>query len=479
MGLKSKIIKGGAFLAVANIFSQISAIAVNIVLARLLLPEDFGLIALATTYIGFIALLTSVGFGSAIIYKQSSTEVELSTLYWANFILAILSYLVIAGTAPLASEFYNEPELKNIVWISAITVLLSPVFTIHYKIKERDLEFKLLSKITIISTTIAAIAGITAAYKGFGVYSLVIQLITFTIVRLVLILYSSNWKPRLLFRLGKVKDMIWYSVKYHASTSVLYMERNIDYLILGRIFSATTLGYYAFSYNIMYTPVKRISYIFSDILFPSFSALKDSPEKILNGYLQSMRLIAIISFPIMALLSFNAEWIIQAVFGPKWNGAVPIVQILCFAGALQSISQFGGVIFSSIGKPEVGLYVSVVRTFLVVAAIIGGSFYGILAVAYCLLLAKALSLLLVTKVISYFIPLSLLDFASYLKGPVINVAILGLIQFLIIEYEVFITPPIKLVSMVIISILITLLFHLKTLRELFEAVFRQRNVEAT
>jgi len=479
MGLKSRIIKGGAFLAVANIFTQILAIAVNIVLARLLLPEDFGLIALATTYIGFIAIFTNIGFGSAIIYKQTSTDVELSTLYWTNLILAIFAYLVIAGTAPMAAEFYNEPELAKVVWLSALTVILSPFFAIHYKIKERDLEFSLLSKITIASTTIGAVFGIAAAYYGLGVYALVAQIISLTVVRLVLVLYFSNWNPRLLFRLREVKDMIWYSVKYQASNSILYLERNIDYLILGRIFPASILGYYAFSYNIMYTPVKRISYIFSDILFPSFSALKDSPELILSGYLQSMRLIAIVSFPVMALLSFNAEWIILTVFGPQWNAAVPIVQILCFAGAIQSISQFGGVIFSSIGKPEVGLYVSVARTFLVIAAIIGGSAYGIVAVAYFLLIAKAISFLLVTRVISYFLPLSLYDLVRYLKGPVVNVAILSLIQLYVTGNGVTISLPEKLAVMFTVSTIITFLIHFSILKELFVTIISRKNVQTT
>jgi len=479
MGLKSKIIKGGAFLAIANLFTQILAIAVNIALARLLHPEDFGLIALATTYIGFIALFTNIGFGSAIIYNQKATELELSTLYWINLILAIITYLVIAATAPVTSEFYNEPELDNVVLLSGLTILLSPFFTIHYKIKERDLEFRLLSKITIISTTLGAILGITAAYRGFGVYSLVVQIISSTIVRLILVLYSSTWNPRMLFNFREVKDMIWYSLKFHASTGILYLERNVDYLILGRVFTASTLGYYAFSYNIMYTPVKRISYIFSDILFPSFSALKDDPDKILDGYFQSLRLIAIISFPAMALLSFNAEWIIQTVFGTRWNEAIPIVQVLCFAGAIQSISQFGGVIFSSIGKPEIGLYVAVARTFLVVAAIVGGSFYGIMAVAYLLVLAKALSLILITRVVGYFIPHTLLSLTGYLKGPITNITILGIIQVLATEYEIFTSPPVKLLTMILVATAITLLFHFKILRELYTTVFGSKSAATT
>lgn len=435
-----------------------------------MLPEDFGLIALATTYIGFITIFTSIGFGSAVIYYNDLTKEQISTLYWFNFLLSLIAFLVITGSAPFAADFYNEPDLVYVVWLAAVSVIITPFFTIHYKIKERDLEFNLLSRITIFSTLIGSIAAVIFAILGFGVYALVAQIVFSTFFRMVFILFSSNWKPERTIKFNDVKSMIWYSLKFKTSRSVLYIERNIDYLILGRLFSPTILGFYAFAYNIMYTPVKRISYIFSDILFPSLSAIKDDQNKIIKGYFQSLQLIAMISFPVMTLLAFNAELIIPFFFGNKWNGAIPIVQILAFAGALQSISQFGGVIFSSIGKPEVNIYIAIPRAFLIVVAILGGSFYGILTVAYFILSAKAISFIIMIGTIYKFIKFSLTQFLGYLKGPIITTLMLGAIQLISTYIAVPSLGVLKFISMIVAVCILTLIFHSKMLKEIFSVI---------
>ena len=132
MNNKHKIIEGGFYMVIVNILSQVFAIVVNIILARLLLPEHFGLIALATTYIGFIKLFTNIGFGSSIIHEQESTQQQLSTLYWTNIAMSIFSFLIVAFSVPFAAEYYNEPVLKIVVWLAALSMLLTPFFMIHF-----------------------------------------------------------------------------------------------------------------------------------------------------------------------------------------------------------------------------------------------------------------------------------------------------------------------------------------------------------
>lgn len=316
---RNKIVKAGLYLSFANIIAQIFAIVFNVILARLLDSADFGLLALASAYIGFITIFTSIGFGSSIIHYQKASHEQLSSLYWLGFLFSILSFLIIVSTAPIASNYYSEPELYYIIWLSATVVLINPFFNTHYKIKERDLEFKNLSKVTITSTFLGYLISVIFAFLNFGVYALVVQIIVSNIIQLILILRISNWKPKRIFKYNDVKVMIWYTLKFKGATGLLYIERNIDYLILGKIFSASILGYYAFAYNIMYTPIKRITYIFNSVLFPSFSSIKDKPTKIISGYFQSIQLIAIISFPVMTLLALNLDFIIPAIFGSIWN----------------------------------------------------------------------------------------------------------------------------------------------------------------
>lgn len=460
---KRKIIKGGFYLTIVNVLSQLLAIVVNIVLARLLLPEDFGLVALTMTFIGFVTLFTNMGFGSSIIHERDTTKKQLSSIYWLNYGLSIFSFLIIISTAQFAANFYEEPKLTPIVLFAAINILLNPFYIVQYKLLERDLEFKTISKINLSGTLIGSIAAIISAYAGLGVYALILQSLVSSVVRLVLIIIFKRWFPKFYFNYKEIKHMVWYSLKFKASQMAMYFERNIDYLILGKFFTSVILGYYAFAYNIMYTPVKRISYIFSEVLFPSFSSFKNDKVKIINGYFKSVNLVALVSIPAMTILAYNADFIIHLVFGQKWNEAIPIVRILCFAGAVQSISQFGGVIFSSIGKPEVTLYVSIVRTILTVLAIIIGVQYGVLWVAYMLLIAKVLSFMLFLLVLNYYIPFSISQLFNSLKGPIISLMSLTVIFILFYLNYLSVSEWMLLLIMIIVELIILYLFHKNTI----------------
>ncbi len=470
MSVNAKIIKGGFYLTIVKVLSQLLAIVINIVLARLLLPEDFGLVALTMTFMGFVVLFTNIGFGASIIHERNTTQQNLSSIYWLNFGLAIISFLIIISTSQFAADFYDEQQLTSIVFVAAINILITPLFIIHYKLLERDLEFKTISKINLFGTIIGSIAAVIGAYSGLGVYALILQALVSTVVRLVLVLFFNRWKPNMHFDFKEIKGMVWYSLKFKAANTALYFERNIDYLILGKFFTSAILGYYAFAYNIMYTPVKRISYIFSEVLFPSFSSFKKDKKKIINGYFKSVQLIAMVSIPAMTILAFNADLIIHTVFGQKWDQAIPIVRILCFAGAIQSISQFGGVIFPSLGKPEVEFHVSIGRTALTVFAIVIGVQYGVLWVAYLLVIAKALSFILFLLVLNYHIPFSIKQLFVSLKGPLVSLLSLSAIYALIYLNFIKLNPWFDLGIMMLVALLILYTFHKQIIIDIFNVI---------
>lgn len=467
---KTKIIKGGFFLTIVNVISQILAVVINIILARILAPEDFGLIALTTTFMAFIRLFTSLGFGASVIHGRNSTINQLSSIFWLNIGICIISFIAIQLSANFAAEFYDKDELENLIRLASLNVLITPIFIIHYKILERDLEFKTISIINLSGTLIGSIAAVIAAFQGFGVYALLFQPIISSIVRLILVLINNKWKPKIYFNFQDIKSMVWYSIKFKGSSTALYFERNIDYLILGKLFTSTVLGYYAFAYNIMYTPVKRISNLFSEVLFPSFSSFQNDKQKIIRGYFKSLTLVAMISVPAMTILAYNAELIVQTVFGDKWDGAIPIVRILCFAGALQSISQFGNIIFSSIGKPEISMYVSICRTILTTMAIIIGSKYGVLSVAYALVISKLLSFIIFLLILNYEIKFTFGQLINSLKGPIVLFVSLTLLYLFYISNYFYLNSWKLLLTMIIISLFFTYIFHKKIIIEIIKVL---------
>lgn len=473
MGLKEKVVQGGLYLSIVNVLSQFLSVFLNIILARLLDPEAFGLMALATTYLGLIAVFTNIGFGASIIQNQRASQIQLSTLYWINMGLSTLTFAILVGSSGFAARFYEEPELQAVIWWASISILITPFFITHYKIKERELQFKLLSRITLFSTFLGAIGAIVGAIVGLGVYALVAQTLVSTTVKLILTLRFSDWRPNLIFRFRETKNMVFYSLKFKLSSLVLYFERNIDYLVLGKVFDSVILGYYSFAYNVMYTPVKRISYIFNDVLFPTLSTMQDRPDRIVANYFKSVQLISIIAFPLMTFLAIYTEPVIQFVFGNKWDGAIPIVKILCYAGAVQSISQLGSVVFNSIGRPEIDVIFGIVRTSLTTLAVIFGARLGVEMVAWYLLASKIVSFLLILGMIYYFIPFKLIAFLKRIYPALVTMLImLGAYQYSIWPED----EVLNMIVTVLVASLLTLTFNFSLLKDIYVALVPGNNV---
>ena len=420
MNLKEKFLKSGLALLLSNSVLQFTSLLTNAILARLLLPSDFGVVALATSFMGLIDVILSVGLGSAIIYQREIKEIQLSTTYWLNFLLAIFIYLLIFFCAPMVSSFYGENILVEIIRLSSLSIIISPFFLVHQKLNERKLNHTLVSKITIFCSLFSGFIAVIIAFYGFGLYALIMKQILNVAPKIFLYRIFSNWEPSFVFDFKEVKEMIWYSLKVKLSQIIFYFERNVDYLIIGKFFSASLLGSYAFAYSLMYLPVQRLSYVVSEVLFPALSTIQSNKKEIRKILLSSIHIIALITFPLMMIISFNASFIIINIFGGKWLPAVSMVQILSFAGAIQSVSQPFGIVFKSIGKPEIGIYYGLLRTLLIVFAVSYGSYlHSLDTVVRLILLAKAIYLAFITHKVHSYLKFDFIQFIVRFKGMIL------------------------------------------------------------
>ena len=386
--IKEKTVKGGFYLAGSNIFSQLISVIVNIALARYLMPEDYGVYALASSSIGFITLFLSIGFGSAIINQREIDKFTLSSLYWLSFVVSISCFASVFFVSELFQNFYQSSGLAKVMIYSSYSILLTPFYNTHFKILERNLELGKTSLIVILATILSSFVAVFSARIGLGIYALVLQTISISLFKLILTLLMSNWKPLVYFSWRPIKHMVWYALKYRMAQTVIFFERNIDYLILGKYLEKSVLGYYSFAYNIMYLPVKRIADLFRDTLFPAFSKLDDNRDLLIIAYFRSVRLVMMVSFPIMLLISFHSEFIIEILFGQKWMRSAKIISVLAIAGAFQSIGQYGDVMLNSVGLPEKSLFLALLRAGVTIVVLLVTVEYGIIAVAYCLVFSK-------------------------------------------------------------------------------------------
>lgn len=417
MSIAHKTAKGAIWLSSSKLLQQFSSFIVIIVLSRLLAPADFGLVAMINVYIAFVMVFTNVGLGSSIINKTEITQKQLSTIYWLNQTLGLFSFVVIVLSTPLAVNYFNEPKLQKLIWILALNSLIMPFFLIHRRLLEKNIDFSTLGRIDILAVPLASFIGILSAYLGCGVYSLIFQSLSLNLFYLFFIRKSCTWKPDLVFSPREVWDMVRFSIKYKGAITLNYFERNIDYLILGKVFDSTTLGYYSFAYNIMFFPVKRISFIFSTILFPVFSSVKESKEKVLKGYLMSLQLIAQISFPLMLFISLFSSQLIGTFFGNKWLPAAQLISIIAGAGAIQSIDQLSNALLPAMDKENVFVYLGATRLVIMALAIFSAIKFGLLGVAYAILIAKFIDFVINITLLKICVHLKIREIINYLYPP--------------------------------------------------------------
>ena len=211
---KEKAVKGGVYLTIVNVVSQLLSTVLSVILARLLAPEDFGLMALVLTFLGFIELFTKIGFGSAIIQKKNPSQTQISTLYWINLFFGVITLVIIIVGTPWFARFYDSPRLNEIMWIAALSVVITPTYMIHYKLLEKDLKFGLLSRANMVASICGAVGATLAALSGLGVIALIVQALVGKLTKGLIVLHGNSWRPSLIFNFSEVKDMLVFSLKF-------------------------------------------------------------------------------------------------------------------------------------------------------------------------------------------------------------------------------------------------------------------------
>lgn len=370
MNLRELTVKALAWSGLSQFLTQASVFVVTAVLARLLVPEDFGLIAMATVFIGFMTIFSEMGVGAALIQKQDATDVHYSSLFWVNLAAGIALTVIFTLLSPVIAGFYAIERLSPVLMALSLQFFLSSFTIVQQALLTKKMDFKALTIRNIVATLLAGGLAILCALKGFGVWSLVVQALSYCLINSVLLWRLSPWRPQFIFSLGAVRDIVGFSAHLTGFQVVNYLSRNVDYLLIGKFLGAESLGYYTLAYKLMLVPLMHVSRVISRVMFPAFSKIQNDLAKIQSIYLYMTSSIAKVTFPILALLFVVAPELIGVVFGEQWRPVADIVRILCLPGMLQSMVSFNGTIYQSQGRMDVqfkmGLMGSLVVTFAVI-----------------------------------------------------------------------------------------------------------------
>ncbi len=447
MGILRKIVSGAAWNTLSQLGRQVISLATIMVLARLLRPEDFGLVAMSYVVKTLAYIFASMGIGSAIIQKKEIDEGYLSTAYWASVTSGIVIALIVSICSPLVARFFHRQELTAIIIVTSSIFVFGGVSATHRDYLERNMRFKQIAIIDFFGNCAGSVAAIAMAVQGMGYWSLVIQEIAATAFKVPLFWKMSKWHPKFIFHREKFKDLFGFSVYVLMSNLLNFFNRNGDNIIIGRFLGATQLGFYDLAYSLMLKPLQYISHTTSRALFPALSKVQDDKKLVRKTYLQMVKIISLITFPMMTGLAIIARDIIMLIYGPKWESAIPVFTILCFVGAWQSVGTTVGTILLSQGRSSLAFKMAVTISPFIWGAFWLGTRWGITGVAACYAIVSGSWWLISHAIANRLINLKIFTFLKSLMPAIIYSLIMGI--FIMFLHNKLIDETISLITRLI------------------------------
>lgn len=386
--LKRDTVTGMFWSFVEKFGSLLIQFIANIILARLLTPNDFGLIGMIMVFIALSNTIVDSGFGAALIQKKEVSQDDYSTIFYVNLIIAVLLFCLLFITAPLISGFYNQIELTNILRFLGIVLILNAFNIIQITKLTKNVDFKKIAKVNVISTVLACIISIVLAINGFGVWSLVVQMISIALFRSLLLWIWNTWRPSMVFSLSSLRNLFGYGSRLLFSALLDTLYTNIQTVIIGKVFTVRDLGFYAQANKMSDVPASTISGVVSQVTFPVFAKLQDDLVKMKNGVQKSLKSLVFLNFPIMVLLIIIARPLFLILFTEKWNDSVPYFQILCMSGMLLALHITNLNILKAIGRSDIFFKLEIIKKIIGIVAIAIGIQYGINGMLYSIVITS-------------------------------------------------------------------------------------------
>jgi teichuronic acid exporter len=383
-----------------NLLRQVFSVGLSMLLARFLTPGDYGLVGIVSVFIIFLSAVQDLGVGQAIIYFPDAEE-HLATLFTASTASGLLLSGVIFASSPLVASFYHSPMLVPIMrWLS-LTLFLGGLRSVPQALITKRLLFGKITAIEGICSLAAAGSAVYLAWHGFGVWSLVINILGFstlsTVTMLVVVPPKFTLRPHLPF----LRKVVRWSTPLTGSTLLFNFYDNADDLVVGKVMDAQHLGFYSLAFRLATLVNERIGAIVSRVSFPTFAAMRNDPEQRARHWLSVTRKSALISFPALAMIALLARDLIGVVLGPKWLPSVPVLQLLCVVGTIRVLTPVAMNLLPALGRPDLSFRYSLLNSILMpVSFVIGARVGGIVGVGWAwVLVFPFIAATLITQVL--------------------------------------------------------------------------------
>lgn len=340
---------------------QVIQFVIQLLLARLLLPEDYGLIALITIFIALANVFIQTGFTTALIQAKEVDEIDYASAFYFSSFLTVLLYLLLFLAAPAIADFYEKAQLIPVVRVLALSLFCGPLNSIQYAVVSRNLEFKKFFFSSLGGTLFSGILGVYLAYKGFGVWALVAQQLSNIFIDTIVLWFTVSWRPTWAFSFERINKLLSFGWKMLSSTMLDTLYTNSYGLVIGKVISPAMLGYYNRANQFPSIIVNNVNNSLSTVLFPVMSASQEDKPRIRSMMQRSLEVSSLIIFPLMTGLIICAKPLVIVVLTEKWLASVPLIQLISLAYAFYPLHITNIVATSSLGKSELILKLEIVK----------------------------------------------------------------------------------------------------------------------
>ena len=380
--LRSKTVKGVVWSSIERFSTQGVQFLIMIIMARLLTPKDYGLIGMLAIFLAVAQSLIDSGFSQALIRKQDRTDVDNSTVFYFNIVVSSALYLILFIAAPFVADFYNQPELTSVMRVVCLGVILNSLAVVQRALLTVRIDFKTQAKASLSAAVISGCIGIVLAYCGFGVWSLVVQQLLNLSVNTLLLWIFSKWRPIAVFSWKSFHELFAFGSKLLASGLLDTMYRNIYPIVIGKLFSASSLGHYTRAQQFSEFPSSNVTGIIQRVTYPILCGIQDETERLEAVYRKFLKLSAFIIFPLMIGMSAVARPFIDIVLGTQWGFCGQLLQIICFAMMWYPIHAINLNLLQVKGRSDLFLRLEIIKKILGITVLCITAPFGLVVMCY-------------------------------------------------------------------------------------------------
>jgi len=425
--LKEKTVFGMMWGAIGKVGTLTINFLTNLVLARLLMPEDFGAIAMLAIFLAVSNIFIQGGLGTALIQKKNPDHIDYSTVFYWNLVVAAIFYLILYVSAPYIADYYGLPLVRPLLRVQSLVLLIQSFSIVQYTQLQKQMNFKALAIRNMAAALAGTLIAIPLALYGYGAWSLVASAILASIVNVLLLWKMSTWRPTWEFSFDSLKTLFSFGGLMLLSSLAETLYTNLQGLIIGKRFSASDLGFFSQAKKLEEIPVTGLSSIVNDVTFPAFASLQDDPDRLLAGVRKSTKSLSFLNFPMMILLIIVAHPLICLLFGIKWETSVPYFQILCVSGLIYTVNTLNTNVIKSLGEGKIYFIIQITKRLIGIALILIGMYFGIYgllwAVAIVAYISFVINALVNKKLINYGVFRQLSDIGTCLMLALVTGAL--------------------------------------------------------